>query len=344
MMKTAIISLTEKGRKLSLSIALRAKFTSSERFCYHRHSDGTAAEFDSLSELISDIFNEFDALVFICACGIAVRSVAPNLSSKTTDPAVIVIDDCGKYVIPVLSGHIGRANAFAERIAALIGAQAVITTATDIGGLFSPDSFAVANELLITDLKTAKTVASAVLDGQKTGFASDYEYRNLPDDLSADGECDIGIYVGCGSKKPFPVTLKLMPKNIVVGIGCKRGTDCQTIEYAVLKSLLDAGISIRRVRNITSVDLKADERGLLDFSEKLGAELKFYTAEELMETKGDFSSSEFVKSVTGTDNVCERSAVRCSGGKLVLRKTAVDGVTVAAAEIPVILDFERKML
>ena len=343
-MKAALISLTEKGRLISKEIAFSSRFMSSERFCFHTHSDIAAEDFNDLGELVSFIFDEFDALIFICACGIAVRATAPNLRSKTTDPAVVVIDDCGKFVIPVLSGHIGRANALAERIAALIDAQPVITTATDIGGLFSPDSFAVANDLLITDLNAAKKIASAVLDGEKIGFVSDYEYKNLHADLSLDMDCDIGIYVGCEYKKPFPITLKLMPRNLVLGIGCKRGTDLETIELAVLEALTHNGISIRRVRDIATIDIKANEQGLIGLCEKLGVPLTAYSADELMEVGGDFSSSDFVKSVTGADNVCERSAVKCSGGALVLRKTASNGVTVAAAEMPVILDFERKLL
>lgn len=343
-MKAAMISLTENGRRLSALIAEKADFLSSERFCFKGHGDCSAQEFDSLAGLAADVFDRFDALVFVCACGIAVRAVAPHLRSKTTDPAVVVIDDCGRFVIPVLSGHIGGANALAERLAELIGAQAVITTATDTGGHFSPDSFAAANGLIITDMVAAKAVAAAVLDGEKTGLVSDYEYVNLPRDVSAGTDCRTGVYVGSGDVKPFPVTLRLVPRNVVLGIGCRRGTDCGAIESAVVNALKAADIAAERVYAVATIDLKADEAGLLALCEKHGWELCTYTAEELRDVDGDFSTSDFVRSVTGVDNVCERSAVLCSGGKLVLRKTAADGVTVAAAEMPVILDFGRKML
>ena len=343
-MKAAMISLTENGRRLSALIAEKADFLSSERFCFKGHGDCSAQSFDSLAGLAADVFDRFDALVFVCACGIAVRAVAPHLRSKTTDPAVVVIDDCGRFVIPVLSGHIGGANALAERLAELIGAQAVITTATDTGGHFSPDSFAAANGLIISDMEAAKAVAAAVLDGEKTGLVSDYEYVDLPRDVSAGTDCRTGLYVGSGDIKPFPVTLRLVPRNVVLGIGCRRGTDCGAIESAVVNALKAADIAAERVYAVATIDLKADEAGLLTLCEKHGWELCTYTAEELRNVSGDFSTSDFVKSVTGVDNVCERSAVLCSGGKLVLRKTAADGVTVAAAEMPVILDFGRKML
>ena len=343
-MKAAIISFTEKGRVLSGTIAGKAVFIESQRFCFHSRSDVSARSFEKLSALVPNIFQRYDALIFVCACGIAVRAVAPYLKSKATDPAVIVTDDCGKFVIPVLSGHLGGANALAERIAELIGAQAVITTATDTGGLFSPDCFAAANGLIITDLTAAKEIASAVLDGEKIGFVSDYEYRNMPEELSADTDCRTGIYVGCEEKMPFPVTLRLLPKNIVLGIGCKRGTTCCTIKHTVLSALEGSGISPERVRDIATVDLKSDEQGLIALCEEFGVRLTAYTPDELMKTEGDFTSSDFVKSVTGVDCVCERSAVKCSGGRLLLRKYADSGVTVAAAEIPLVLDLKRRIL
>ena len=151
-MKAAVISFTERGRKLSLRIVQCADFICAERFCLRSCSDFGSRCFEDIGGLVSDIFNMYDALIFICACGIAVRTIAPHIQSKITDPAVIVIDEYGRFVIPILSGHIGGANALAVRLAEILGAQAAVTTATDIGGRFSPDSFAAANGLIITDI------------------------------------------------------------------------------------------------------------------------------------------------------------------------------------------------
>lgn len=115
MMKAAVISLTEKGKELSLRIAQTADFISAERFCLRSHSDFGSRCFENMSGLVSDIFHRYDALVFVCACGIAVRTIAPHIHSKTSDPAVIVIDEDGSFVIHVLSGHLGGANAIALR-------------------------------------------------------------------------------------------------------------------------------------------------------------------------------------------------------------------------------------
>lgn len=343
-MRAAVISLTERGRVLSLHIKKCADFISTDRFCIRSHSDFGSRCFEDPAGLVSDIFNRYDALIFVCACGIAVRTIAPHIQSKNTDPAVIVIDDCGQFVIPILSGHIGGANALAVRLADLIGAKAAVTTATDTGGRFSPDSFAAANDLIITEMDKAKAVAAAVLEGEKIGLVSEYRFVGLPKEIVEDTDCKTGMYIGNADRTPFSVTLKLIPKNIVLGIGCKRGTDFSAIDILVRMALYKAKIPIERVSDVATIDIKKDEHGILEFCEKYSLKLRIYTAKDLMETEGDFTSSMFVKKITGVDNVCERSAVKCSGGRLIMRKYAANGVTVAAAEKPLILDFERKIL
>ncbi|MBQ8687660.1 MAG: cobalt-precorrin 5A hydrolase [Ruminococcus sp.] len=344
-MKIAVISVTEKGRRLSRRVeSLLSRQHMVNRYCFIRHTDEDAADFSDIYGITSNIFTAYHALIFICACGIAVRSIAPHIRSKDRDPAVVVLDDCGRFAIPVLSGHLGGANRLAEILAEKTGMLAIITTATDVGGQFSPDSFAKANQLLITDLKVAKKIAAAVLSGEKIGLYSDYSCRNLPPDIVEDTMCRTGVCISADpSKAPFPVTLNLIPRNIVIGIGCKRGTSCDAIERHVADSLRTAGIDSRRICALSTITIKADEPGLLAYCEKHSLKLHIYTAEELMEVSGNFIASEFVKKQTGADNICERSAVRCSGGKLILRKTSGNGVTAAAAELPVTPDFERKI-
>lgn len=185
-MNISVISLTEKGRQISWKIAEDIELHKINRYCFYKHTDKGADAFSNLSELAERLFADSDAVVFVCACGIAVRTAAPYIRSKLSDPAVIVIDDCGKFVIPVLSGHIGGANALARQLADILVAQAVITTATDIGGKFSPDSFAAANDLIISDYDMAKKIAAAVLDGEKIGLVSEYECLNIPCDIVCD--------------------------------------------------------------------------------------------------------------------------------------------------------------
>lgn len=344
-MKIAVISVTEKGRLLSRKIAafLNEKHKA-ERFCFYTHSDESTHTFKDISSLSAELFEGYDALIFVCACGIAVRSIAPYIVSKTCDPAVIVIDDCGKFAVPILSGHIGGANRLAELISENIGAVPVITTATDVGGHFSPDSFAKANGLIITDINAAKEIAAAVLNGEKIGLCSEYLCENIPPELLKDGACRIGICISTdGSKKPFDVTLSLVPRNIIIGIGCKRNTPFEVIEAHAAHCLEIAGISPDRLCAAATIDIKSDEKGLSEFCHKHKIRLLTFSAEELMEISGSFSGSDFVLERTGADNVCERSAVK-AGGKLIFPKAAGNGVTAALAELPVTLGFERKVL
>ncbi len=345
-MNISVISLTENGRIMSDRISGFLKESHNiKRYCFRKHTDSSAETFENIYQLTDKIFTESDALIFICACGIAVRAVASHIVSKTSDPAVIVVDDCGKFVIPVLSGHIGGANRLSEVIAEKINAVPVVTTATDTGKKFSPDSFAVANNLIITDMKIAKEIASTVLNGEKTGLVSSYKCYNIPAEISHENNCRTGICISKNpDRKPFPVTLNLVPKNIIIGIGCKKGVTCETIERRVLESLLSAEIFPERICGVATIDIKSDEKGLNEYCRKNNFVLKYFTSAELMDLQGDFTPSEFVRKTTGADNVCERSAVICSGGRLVMRKNAGDGVTVAVAEKPVIIDFERKIL
>lgn len=339
-MRIAVVSVTEKGRAISEKIAASLSGHCVTRYCFYKHCDSGAKSFEKMGGLVERLFPTNDALVFVCACGIAVRMIAPLVESKTADPAVVVVDDLGRFAISLLSGHLGGANRLAEIVAGAISAQPVITTSTDIGGIFSPDSFAAANNLIISDLQCAKEIAAALTNGENVALHSDFPCENKP--VIFNENADKGICISAAEKKPFPLTLCLIPRNIVLGIGCKKGTDCGTISEHIRKTLDNAGIDIRRVSAVASIDLKIDESGLLEFCKSLGVPFRTFTAEELNGAQGEFTASAFVSSVTGVDNVCERSAV-LAGGKLILRKCAENGVTVAAAELPVELDFEKEI-
>lgn len=298
----------------------------------------------SSDEIYGRLFDSNGVLIFVGACGIAVRKIAPYIKDKQTDPAVICIDELGTYVIPILSGHIGRANAIARYIAEQIGSTAVITTATDINGRFSVDSWAARNGFIIDDIKAAKEVSSAILE-QNIPLISEFKIAGqLPAGIrSEDGNTvrsyndnadrfrnDIGIYIGCNIRKPFSRTLRLIPKAVHLGIGCRKGTDEDSIRQAVDKVLSEHDIDKRAVKCISSIDIKSGEKGLLDYAEHNNLPINFYSAEELNNLDGDFTSSEFVKGITGVDNVCERAAM-IGAEHLLVRKNAVNGVTIAAA-------------
>lgn len=332
-MKTALICFSDAGAGLAERIRSLLGLDKSAVHSTEKYAGkyGFTAH-EKVSADMGALFSENDALIFIGACGIAVRSVAPHLRSKTEDPAVLVLDDRGRYVIPILSGHIGGANALAEDLAKRLGALAVVTTATDGAGRFSCDAWAVSHGCALSSMEAAKAVSAAVLTGD-VPVSSEFP---LPDRLPAGlipGEGGpLGVRIGIRKDEPCETTLRLIPKIVVLGIGCRRGTAAETIRNAVTDTLERAGIDPAAVCRAASIDVKREEAGLLEFAARTGAETVFYSAEELAAVPGDFAESEFVKKTVGVGNVCERAAVLGSGGReLLVKKTALEGVTVAAA-------------
>ena len=343
-MRIAVISVTERGGELSADIAERLTGHNVIRYAFEKYPDETAVKYSSLSELTEKLFYEYDALVFICACGVAVRAVSPFVKSKVSDPAVIAADENGRFIIPVLSGHLGGANALAEKIALITGGIPVITTATDTGKKFSPDSFAKANRLYITDMNTAKLIAAAVLKGEEIGVYSDFPCENMSEQLSEEQGQDFGICISADEKlNPFKTTLNLIPKDIIIGAGCRKNLNPEYFEKFILERLNEHNISVNRVCSLVTADLKKDEPALIKFCRKYGISMEIFTPQQLMDIKGDFSHSEFVMKITGTDNVCERS-VSAAGGRLIIKKQSGEGVTFAAGLREISIDFERRLL
>lgn len=344
-MKIAMISITRNGGVIAEKITENLRQNHDcVHYCHEKYLCPNAIHFSSLKALTREIFAQYEALIFVCACGIAVRMMAPHIVAKTTDPAVIAVDERGKFAVSLLSGHIGRANALAEQIAVGIGAIPVITTATDTGGKFSPDSFAVANRLHIGELDAAKTVAAAIVNGESVGFYSEYPYENFPSDFFDNQKAKIGICIAHDMRQnPFETTLHLIPQNIIIGVGCKRNTPPEAMEQFILETLLSHGIPTVCVTELHTIDIKKNELALLEFCQKYHITMKTYSTDELMNVDGHFSSSDFVMKTTGADNICERSAA-IDGGQLIIRKTARNGMTFAAAEQAIGIDFERKMV
>lgn len=284
-----------------------------------------------------DIWERADGIVFIGAAGIAVRAIAPYVKSKLTDPAVIVCDERGNFVISLLSGHIGGGNELARRIAGLTGGTPVITTATDVNNKFAVDMFAKNNGLYISSMEKAKEISAAVLQGRTVGFITSLPHGELPECLVKD-EREINIEIG--HKAVCKNSLLLVPRNVYLGIGCKRGAESGAIENAVNSFLKRNELHPRAIAGIGTIDIKKDEKGLKEYASDKGFELGCYSADELNSLSGSFSGSKFVEKTTGVDCVCERAALLASvGGRLIAAKYAENGVTVAAAEKDIRLGF-----
>ena len=227
------------------------------------------------------------------------------------------------------------------KIADFLESTPVITTATDLHGLFAVDVFAVKNNLSIQRLYLAKEASSRILHDDYIGFVSRNGYEGkLPKGLTESEKGEFGICISTEQDdKPFDSTLLLVPKDISIGIGCKKDTDPKKLSDYVKEMLKKEGIYKLRVGAISSIDIKSEEKAILDLAEEYGVKPRFYTSDELMSLEGEFSKSEFVRSVTSVDCVCERSAVY-SGGELILKKTAKDGMTIALAKRKIVPRFD----
>ena len=325
-MTVAVIAFTRRGAELGrkLAAALGGALYAPARFA----ADAGAEPVPALDAWTAARWEDSDALVFVGAAGIAVRAVAPHVRDKFTDPAVVSVDEEGRFAVPLLSGHVGGANELALRVAELTGGQAAVSTATDVNGLFAVDVWAKGNGLVITDRALAREISAALLEGKAVGFASDFGHP-CPAGLTQ-GPAEIGVWVtartGAG---PFSRTLRLAPKGLILGVGCRRGTERAAIEEAAAEAL--AGYEPLAVAAVATIDLKKDEPGLLAFCAARGLPLLTFSAGELSAVAGDFTPSDFVKGVTGVDNVCERAAA-AAGGRIVVPKLAKNGVTASVAE------------
>ncbi|MBQ7733521.1 MAG: cobalamin biosynthesis protein [Synergistaceae bacterium] len=311
--KIIIAAFTHNGIKLALRLAgyLDARVFVPERFT---GIDSTLEPIaGSLSDWTGKFFHESRALVFVSSCGIAVRAISAHVQSKLSDPAVIVIDESAKYVIPILSGHVGGANELAGQIAGLIDSHAVITTATDLNNIIAPDSWAVNHDCVIENTDSIKHVSARLLENLPVGVA-------VTDQIIS---------------APYPVTLYLRPKVLVLGAGCNKGTDPDEFESSAQAFMKSSGASILSLKALASIDIKANEPALVKFSHSHKIPFITFSASELQELPGRFTSSQRVLEITGTDNICERACVKAAGENAVLLRSKFisGGMTFALARI-----------
>ena len=323
-MRAAIFSFSARGAELSKKVA---EYLHSIGYETELQTVAKYAEQTGIAPMLPDhngacaaVFNKCQALVYVGAVGIAVRTIAPFIKSKLTD-----LSRC---------------------LAAALGATACVTTATDVNGLFAVDEWAARNRMVLCSLAAAKDFAAALVGDERVGLYYDKEFQltgPLPKLVAEDSSLPVGMAVTLQKHlQPFATTVRLLPKIVHLGIGCRRNTPLENIEALVLPELEKLQLDKRSVVAIASVDLKKDEQGLLAFAKKYNFAANFYSADELNSVAGDFTPSAFVQSVVGVSNVCERSAVKDSkGGRLLLRKTSLNGVTLAVAAENLVLDFAR---
>lgn len=337
-MKITLIAFTKKGAGLCYKLTKHLSEKGYDTIGFSKYNfNGLNYPDGNIYDFTKNSFKTSCAIVYVGAIGIAVRAVAPFIISKSQDPGVVVVDEKGEYVIPILSGHLGGANELAVCIAELIKAKALITTATDINNMFAVDLWAKKNGLYIDNVENIKYVSSAILKGQKIGFYCEFPLDGkLPNFLtSKEAEAGICIYDSIVSKKEifnFKKVLFMRPKKFVVGAGCRKGTDESIFEGLFLETLSKLNIPAYLVKCISTIDIKKEEKAIKSLCEKYRYQLKIYSSGELSMARGDFTPSKFVKRITGVDNVCERAAFLASdAGEFILRKTAKNGITIAVA-------------
>jgi cobalt-precorrin 5A hydrolase len=295
--------------------------------------------FESLLPAVAECFHRYTGHVFIMATGIVVRTVAPLMIHKTQDPAVVVVDERGQFAISLLAGHLGGANRLAEQVAAAIGAKPVITTATDVNAVTAIDVLAAEAGITIENPQAIKTVNMALLTGAAVEVHDPFGRlaHRIPNarGLGPGGPLVPRVFVDDRLLDAPPGALILRPPSLVAGIGCNRRTAADEIRKLLLATLREAGLSRASLRGLASIDLKADEPGLIALAQELGLPIEFFGRQEINRVGGAVPTpSAMVEKHIGVKSVCEATAILATrGGELVVPKRTTRNATVAIARV-----------
>jgi cobalt-precorrin 5A hydrolase len=311
---------------------------------------------------LTETFTAYDCHVFIISVGAVVRMIAPLMQNKKVDPAVICIDDACKFAICVLSGHVGRGNAFTEKIAAAVEAMPVITTASDAIGTLTVDILGREFGWTLDDAdRNVTRGCAAVVNSEKVLFVQEagepdwwpkekplpngVTYSNTLEGVDPDNFEILLIASDRELRAAHPGhwenSVIYRPKSLVVGMGCDKNADPGMVERGFLQLLERNQLSVKSVKEIGTIDVKKDEPAFVQLCEKYGWPLRIFTAQELDVVAGIENPSETVKKFVGTRGVSEASALLASGAdKLLVPKQiytepdAGRSMTFAVARIP----------
>ena len=346
----AIYAVTHKGVELARTLAAWCPATlyMPERMLNSVEASSHIKGFSSLTACVAETFHTTDAHLFITATGIAVRAIAPHLRGKDIDPAVVVMDQAGRHVISLLSGHLGGANALAQRLAEYIGGTAVITTATDTEQLPSIDLLAQAAGCAIHSIQAIKHINGALLAGEQVllddpadilgikqqAYVSHFTLAEDAPFADADMPSVVVSWRMGASLEMHERTLLLHPKVLCAGIGSKRGVDAATVLALLRTTCAAENIAVESIRALASVDAKADEQGIIDAAAELGVPLVTFPADQL-DAIAVPNPSDKPKTAVGTKSVAEAAALCCTqqhgNGQLLVEKRKGNGVTLAVA-------------
>jgi cobalt-precorrin 5A hydrolase len=326
-MKYAIISVTEEGQQLANELYKSLK------------TDPTIIKVDlfnkNVKNTLSIIFNRYDCIIGIMATGIMVRSLCPLLKSKLKDPAVLVVGEDGKNVISLLSGHMGGANNFARKLAGILGAVPVITTATDLQGKMGIDELAHKYWLKIPDPSLIIDLNKFIASGGKPDLFLPLKFCFMQTHPQIIRSYNIQSWDKSFIRASFPgADLNLYPKRLVAGLGSKKGVSTDQVLHALRSALQDLQLPLERVDVVATGEMKKDEPAIVDAASQLEITLKVISLESLKEfSHPECSTSQLVETKFGVRGVSEPSALIAAGKnpRLIRKKTAFNGVTVAIA-------------
>lgn len=338
--KIALIAVTRHG--LEQARILRTRLRQGE--IHHPAHLGDSAhswEFPfagALSEQVPILFANCDQLAFFLAAGAVVRLIAPCLSSKTSDPGVLVVDEAGRFVIPLLSGHQGGANAFARTVAGCLGATPVVTTASDVLGGLSIEELADSFGWLPEPADRLKAAAAALVNGEPAAIVQEIGSRGrwldeieLPENVSF--LSDIHHLQGRRFERIVWITdrqvdgyhgldeqriLWLRPPSLVLGVGCERGISTEALADGLERFLHENRIARASLHTLATVDIKNDETAFLELAKRYGWQTAFYPAEELAQVRGIRNPSPIVEQCIGTPGVAEPAALLAAGAEHLL--------------------------
>ena len=347
-MNTAYFYLTDEGGKLAHKLAAA--------------HPGDIYNKENFKENLRAGFGKYDSLVCIMATGIVVRILAPLIVHKTSDPAVVVLDQKGKHAISLLSGHLGGANDLAREMAAISGGEAVITTATDVAGELSFDTFAKKYDMAIENIGQLKHISGALLSGKKVNVFTDKNAAELYPELAKEQKrgmiailplseffktytiesnipavvIDERLFVSNSTVPQAAPVLYLRPRTICAGIGCKRNMEQKPIEEALLQTLKEEGIHPLSLKCIATIPLKSDEPGIIGTAANLNVPLKIIPTEKIEKldiSQLGIATSEFVASQTGVLSVSTACSYLASGkGEILRDKAKYKGITIALSK------------
>lgn len=323
-MKIAIWSVTRGAGKVALKLSEKI---SADVYTLKKFEIDNSIQMENFTDKLESKFSSYDAHIFIMATGIVVRKIASLIKRKDTDPAVLVIDEKERFVISLLSGHLGGANELTEELAEKFSLLPVVTTSSDITGKIAIDTLSQKMQCQMENLEKAKNITSLIVDNKNVDIL-------LPKNVTVGKNCGTSSGVVIASNKENIEVMRIYPENLIIGVGCRRGTVKENILIAIEKVMKKHNLSYRSIKKIATVDVKADEKGLIEAAKALNKELIIVDRKEIAPIENMFKGSEFVKKQIGVTCVSEPCAYIASNKNgIFLEKKFIDnGITISIYE------------